>query len=111
MPPIPPVLERIKFPNGGSLPGASRETGSVSDSSGSDSFRSVLLRVSQYGASSREKRPAAVGDAKALPPKGLDSIVSRRRVPGRVADEGELTPKVLEAPWDKDALRPFVAPW
>lgn len=52
-----------------------------------------------------------MGDAKALPPKGLDSIVSRRRVPGRVADEGELTPKVLEVPWDKDALRPFAPPW
>lgn len=49
----------------------------------------------------------AVGDAKALLLNGFDSMVSRRRVPGRVAEDGELTPYAFPAPWDSDALRPF----
>ena len=109
--PIPPVFDLMRDAKGGSFPGASREVGSVSDSSASDSLRSVFLRGNQKEGSSREKRPAAVGEAVALPPNGFDSRVSRRRAPGRVAEEGELTPKLLDAPWDSEAFRPFALTW
>lgn len=85
------VLDRIRPPIGNF--GTSREACSVSGSSFSDSLRSPLFRENQSG-SSRENRLVAVGDAREEGLNGLESTVSRRRVLGRTADDGELTPKV-----------------
>jgi hypothetical protein len=46
----------------------------------------------------------AVGE---LRPRGLASVVSRRRVPGRVAEDGELKLNELPAPWDNEGFRPL----
>jgi hypothetical protein len=86
------VLARISPPIGGF--GASREVGSVSGSSFSDSLKSPLFRENHKG-SSRENRLVAVGEARLVGLNGLESTVSRRRVLGRTADDGELTPKVV----------------
>lgn len=93
----PAVLLRMRLPMG---PGALLE---VSSSCCSGSL-SVLRRASQ-GTSSRPERVAEVGEARL---KGFASLVSRRRVPGLVADDGELTPNALAAPCDNDAFRPLM---
>lgn len=86
------VLARIKPGIGGF--GASRGACSVlSGSSFSDSLNSPGFRENHKG-SSRENR-LAVGDAMLVGLNGLESTVSRRRVAGRTADDGELTPNVL----------------
>lgn len=109
IPALPAVFERIRFPNG-SLLEVSRAVASASPSSGSDSRKSLLRRCVQGEESSREYRPAAVGEASA-PLNGFDSMVSRRRVPGRVAEEGEMTPNALPEPWETEAFRPLTFPW
>lgn len=93
----PAVLLRMRLPMG---PGALLE---VSSSCCSGSL-SVLRRDSQ-GTSSLPERVAEVGEARL---KGFASLVSRRRVPGLVADDGELTPNALAAPCDNDAFRPLM---
>lgn len=108
IPALPAVLDRIRLPNG-SFAEVSRAAASASPSSGSDSRKSLLRRCVHGEESSRENLPAAVGEARALL-KGFDSMVSRRRVPGRVADEGEMTPNVFPEPWETEVFRPLTFP-
>ena len=76
-------------------------------------MKSVLLLNNDGGGcvvfeSSRKKRlpPALVGDVRGLPDE-MESLVSRRRLPGR-DDVGDETPKADELFWDVDidVLRP-----
>ena len=54
---------------------------------------------------------AEVGETKPPPPeKGFVSVVSRRLVAGLEAEDGDCRLKLLEVPWETDALRPFNPP-
>ena len=87
--PEPPVvLSRIGAPMGWALEGGSR-TPSSAGSSNMGSFASAFLRPNHEEDSSRENRPVPVGEATLPLGKGFVSVVSRRRVPGRDAVEGE----------------------
>lgn len=51
-----------------------------------------------------------VGELRPPGLKGFESSVSRLRVPGRVADDGELTANEFPDPCENDGFRPFTAP-